>query len=326
MVFIRRRGEWSELAWGIFLLTDISNGFVVTSFLPSQKPSHHHSRNCLPPPTLAFSSTLTGNTIYHQSQAPSSSVSSLQMLPDIFESTSLLQAVEVFDGSTIDPVVVSNVYWSSLTGKIIAVIIGQVLATITFSILAFFLSSQLKNLGDFVSKTVFNDLSDKMGTKNSSSSEFGSARTNNEVSNQAQSSTSSSKVIEPDISKLLLCIAIDVIGTSSELVPILGELTDVAWAPIAALTLKNIFGSNVIFALEFAEEILPFTDILPLATICWVIQTYYSDSDVAKALGLEQPIVQQDEDVIDVRTSRIVDSNMKQDRRFQLPDSDRDMK
>ena len=134
------------------------------------------------------------------------------------------------------------------------------------------------------------------------------------------------KVIEPDIPKLFLCIAIDVIGTSSELVPILGELTDVAWAPIAALTLKNIFGSNVIFALEFTEEILPFTDILPLATICWVIQTYYSDSDVAKALGLEQPIVQQDEDVIDVRTSRIVETDLKQDRTFQLPDSDRDLK
>lgn len=70
-----------------------------------------------------------------------------------------------------------------------------------------------------------------------------------------------------DLSKLLLCIAIDVIGSASELVPVLGELTDVVWAPIAGLALRSLYGSNVLFALEFAEEILPFTDILPLATL-----------------------------------------------------------
>ena len=67
--------------------------------------------------------------------------------------------------------------------------------------------------------------------------------------------------ITPDIGKLILCIVIDVIGTSSELIPIAGELTDVAWAPIAAIALRSIYGSNIIFALEFVEEILPFTDI-----------------------------------------------------------------
>ena len=38
------------------------------------------------------------------------------------------------------------------------------------------------------------------------------------------------------------------------------------------------------FALEFAEEILPLTDILPLATICWVVETYFGDSDIARIL------------------------------------------
>lgn len=57
------------------------------------------------------------------------------------------------------------------------------------------------------------------------------------------------------------------IGSSSELVPILGEVSDVVWAPIAGLALRTLYGSNVLFALEFTEEILPFTDILPLATL-----------------------------------------------------------
>ena len=71
----------------------------------------------------------------------------------------------------------------------------------------------------------------------------------------------------PDFYKLAACIAIDIIGSSSGLVPIVGGLTDVIWAPIAAFLLRSFYGSNVIFALEFAEEVLPFTDILPLATI-----------------------------------------------------------
>ena len=73
--------------------------------------------------------------------------------------------------------------------------------------------------------------------------------------------------MQPDFGKLILSIAIDVIGSSSNLVPVLGEVTDVIWAPMAALALRSLYGSNVVFALEFAEEILPFTDILPLATI-----------------------------------------------------------
>ena len=95
-------------------------------------------------------------------------------------------------------------------------------------------------------------------------------------------------MITPDFGKLLLCIIIDVIGTSSELIPLVGELTDVAWAPIAALALRQLYGSNVVFALEFVEEFLPFTDIIPLATICWVVETFYSDTDVAKGLQIGQ--------------------------------------
>ena len=85
----------------------------------------------------------------------------------------------------------------------------------------------------------------------------------------------------------MTCIIIDVIGTSSELLPFIGEVTDVVYAPVAALALRSLFqGSNVVFALEFLEEFLPFTDILPLATICWIVQTYYGDSSIAKNLGI----------------------------------------
>ena len=161
---------------------------------------------------------------------------------------SLLTAVEVFDGSAIvDPVVVSNVFWANLKGKIIAVILGQILAAVVFALLSSLVASQISLLGNFVSKYLF----------------------------PAGDSSERKKFIKAtdvrptlDFGKLLLCLAIDVIGSSSEIVPLVGELTDAVYAPIAATALRSLFGgSNVIFALEFAEEILPFTDILPLATL-----------------------------------------------------------
>ena len=79
---------------------------------------------------------------------------------------------------------------------------------------------------------------------------------------------------------------IDVIGTSSELLPVVGEVTDIVWAPIAAVILQKLYNSNVLLVLEFTEEILPFTDILPLATLCWVVDTFFRESDVARLLGL----------------------------------------
>jgi hypothetical protein len=169
------------------------------------------------------------------------------MLPGV---SSLLTAVEVFDGSSIvNPEVVSTVFWTSLKGKIIAVVLGQVLAAVAFALLSSLLASQISQLGSFATKTFFGQ------------SPEANARKTFIKAGQAE------KPITPDFGKLLICLGIDIIGSSSELLPLLGELTDVIYAPIAATALRSLYGSNVIFALEFTEEILPFTDILPLATI-----------------------------------------------------------
>jgi len=91
----------------------------------------------------------------------------------------------------------------------------------------------------------------------------------------------------PNLSKLVACILIDSIGASNELLPWFGEIVDVVWAPIAAIAVRRLFwGSNVVFFLEFVEEILPFTDFIPLATICWCVETFFSTSDAAKLLGI----------------------------------------
>jgi hypothetical protein len=88
--------------------------------------------------------------------------------------------------------------------------------------------------------------------------------------------------------KLLFCIMVDLIGDSSFLLPGVGELEDVGWAPISAFLLSQFFGSNAVAGLEFAKEILPGTDILPLATIAWLLENVFVDSPLTGVLGLKK--------------------------------------
>lgn len=87
---------------------------------------------------------------------------------------------------------------------------------------------------------------------------------------------------------LLLCIIIDLAGDSSFALPGVGEVEDVVWAPISAYILSLTFGSNIVAGLDFVKEILPGSDIIPVAITAWVIKYKYPDSAIAKTLGLQQ--------------------------------------
>ncbi|KAH8046868.1 hypothetical protein JL720_16273 [Aureococcus anophagefferens] len=67
--------------------------------------------------------------------------------------------------------------------------------------------------------------------------------------------------------KLVGCVVLDLLGDTSELIPFLGEFTDIAYAPVEASVLKALFQSNTIAAFGFVEEILPFTDVIPTFTL-----------------------------------------------------------
>jgi len=241
---------------------------------------------------VTFSFTVLPPPIFHAHSRKAKSHVSTTCLAVL-----LAPGVEVFDGSTIvDPIVVSGVFWTSLKAKLFSIFIGQVLATAVFGILASLAASQLPKLGQIVARNVFGEDETKKKRVSPPRLEVSSA-SNNRINSQ----------LDPDFGKLVLCIVIDVIGTSSELIPFVGELTDIAWAPLAAIALRSLYGSNIVFVLEFVEEILPFTDILPLATLCWVVDTFYSDSDLAKALGLglfstKAVVTMSDPQVIDVES------------------------
>ncbi|CAB9500306.1 expressed unknown protein [Seminavis robusta] len=74
--------------------------------------------------------------------------------------------------------------------------------------------------------------------------------------------------------RLVLSVVIDIIGCSSYLLPFMGEASDVIWAPIQTLLIMAMYETTTpkLKYLSFAEEMLPFTDVIPSATIGWAAQ------------------------------------------------------
>jgi hypothetical protein len=75
--------------------------------------------------------------------------------------------------------------------------------------------------------------------------------------------------------KLMAAIALDCVGMLTFLAPGLGELADVAWAPIAAvanfLMFRGMTGAAGGVG-TFLEELLPGADWIPSFTITWGIK------------------------------------------------------
>ncbi len=82
---------------------------------------------------------------------------------------------------------------------------------------------------------------------------------------------------------LLFCIVMDLLGCATYILPVLGESFDIAFAPISAIIyfiafrgMRGIIGGSI----NFIEELLPGTDIIPTFTITWLLIHYKSKSIV----------------------------------------------
>ena len=74
--------------------------------------------------------------------------------------------------------------------------------------------------------------------------------------------------------KLIVSLLIDLIGSSSYLLPVVGEAFDLAWAPLQTILIMAMYDHvtpNLKYV-SFVEEILPFTDIVPSASIGWLAE------------------------------------------------------
>eukprot|EP00747_Dinoflagellata_sp_TGD_P168710 gnl/TRDRNA2_/TRDRNA2_195756_c0_seq1.p1 gnl/TRDRNA2_/TRDRNA2_195756_c0~~gnl/TRDRNA2_/TRDRNA2_195756_c0_seq1.p1 ORF type:complete len:142 (+),score=18.98 gnl/TRDRNA2_/TRDRNA2_195756_c0_seq1:117-542(+) len=72
--------------------------------------------------------------------------------------------------------------------------------------------------------------------------------------------------------KLLACMLVDLAGCFTYIIPIVGELGDLAWAPIQFYFLNKQFGTVRMAGFGFLEELGPGTDFFPTATFCWVLE------------------------------------------------------
>ena len=70
--------------------------------------------------------------------------------------------------------------------------------------------------------------------------------------------------------ELVLCVLLDAAGDASFFYPI-GEVWDVPFAAFSAFVVELFFEWPALAAFAFWEELLPFTDIVPTATIGWLL-------------------------------------------------------
>ena len=76
------------------------------------------------------------------------------------------------------------------------------------------------------------------------------------------------------VKKLALCVLLDAVGLVNFTIPLVGEFSDIVWAPIAAIISYIMFGEKrgkFTALTTFTEEILPFTDIIPSFTIFCIL-------------------------------------------------------
>lgn len=88
---------------------------------------------------------------------------------------------------------------------------------------------------------------------------------------------------------LALCILMDLVGYASFALPLLGEVTDIVWAPISAAIFMRMFGGAKGFfggIFNFVEELLPGLDFIPTFTIMWAI-TYFRKAKQARTIILK---------------------------------------
>lgn len=82
------------------------------------------------------------------------------------------------------------------------------------------------------------------------------------------------KTIESTKSRdLVLGLLFDAIGMMSFSIPLIGEFSDVIWAPISGLLMVWMYkgkSGKIGGVFTFLEELIPFTDIIPSFTLMWI--------------------------------------------------------
>lgn len=84
---------------------------------------------------------------------------------------------------------------------------------------------------------------------------------------------------KPSFLKLLASICIDLAGNVSYFMDffgfgLAGEITDIIFAPISAILVYSLYKNKTIAWINGIEEVLPYTDFIPTATIGWLYEKF----------------------------------------------------
>ena len=90
--------------------------------------------------------------------------------------------------------------------------------------------------------------------------------------------------------KLALSLLFDAIGFVSYVIPGIGELFDVIWAPAAAYLMTKMYKGKkgkIAAAVTFIEEAMPGLDVIPTFTLMWLFtHVFYSSKDSKKTIEI----------------------------------------
>lgn len=87
------------------------------------------------------------------------------------------------------------------------------------------------------------------------------------------------------IRDLVLGVIFDIVGYLSYAIPMLGEFSDLVWAPISGVLMAYMYKGTkgkIAGVFSFLEEVMPFSDFIPSFTLMW-IYTYLLQNRDAKA-------------------------------------------
>ncbi len=98
---------------------------------------------------------------------------------------------------------------------------------------------------------------------------FGLSEKKHTMTNQLKNNVEASQKTR----KLILGIVFDCIGMLSFSIPLIGEFSDVIWAPLAGFLMTWMYKGSVgkvAGGITFLEEAFPFSDVIPTFTLTWI--------------------------------------------------------
>lgn len=96
-----------------------------------------------------------------------------------------------------------------------------------------------------------------------------------------------SKEKDAKIKNLFLGLLFDAVGMLSFAVPLIGDFSDIIWAPLSAWLMTRMYKGRIGQAagvVSFIEEIIPGLDIIPTFTIMWLYTYVFKGSKKDKVL------------------------------------------